>query len=218
MPPAFRKKTYRVSGLLGDVAELVPRAPDIFQIVARSRVSPALRETVMTAVARENACRYCTFVHTEWARHAGATDDELAGVTHRDATPFDEPRWRALEYARARAAADFGPVDPDVERAAGAVLDEVERRDLETIARLMTVANRCGNTLDALLSRLRGAPDLEGRLCDELVVSSLVVLATPPVVALLSLWRRELPTTIAAAFFRFSRQFDEEVGVGGDRR
>lgn len=167
---AFRKKTYSVGALVRDVAALVGRADDVADV--NTAMDPAFREQVMLAVARTNECRYCVFAHTDAGRHAGLTDADLARIEGMDPTDFDRRSWAAISYARALAQADLGPVDADHVAAVVEFHGEEGRRRIETATRLMTVANLTGNTVDALLSRLRGDPAPGARICDELAITS----------------------------------------------
>lgn len=167
---AFHKKTYSLRRLLADVAALVIRAGDVVDMTAA--MEPALREQVMLAVARTNACRYCVFAHTDAGRHAGLTDADLARLEGMDPADFNRGSWSAIAYARALAEADFGPLDADVVGTVVAEHGEDGRRHIETASRVMTVSNLAGNTVDALLSRLRGDPAPGSRAVDEVVISS----------------------------------------------
>lgn len=168
---AFRKKTYTLARLAADVAALAARAGDV--AAATRDMDPAFREQVMLAVARTNDCRYCIFAHTDAGRHAGLTDADLARIASIDPTDFDRRTWSAIAYARALAQADFGPVDGDIAAEVVATHGEEGRRNIEATARLMTVANLTGNTVDALVSRLRCDPAPGAHLIDEIVITSM---------------------------------------------
>lgn len=43
----------------------------------------------------------------------------------------------------------------------------------------MTFANLMANTLDAFIGRLKGAPDPDGRVLDEVLISSVLLLTGP---------------------------------------
>lgn len=209
----FRKKTYRLGELARDVWALAPRVPDIVAVWVGGRMKPALREEVMVAVARVNACRYCSYVHREWALHAGAAPEELERIERGDLRGVAHARWLAVDYARARAVVDFAPGPAVLEAWVADVYGAVGGRDIETVARVMTVANRVGNTFDALLSRLHGQPAPGGRIPDELVCALLFLCAAPWVVAGAAVARRKSPLKILHEFKEFSREF-EGTGSG----
>jgi hypothetical protein len=108
------------------------------------------------------------------ALEAGVTDAELAALENMDAAALDRRTWLALAYARERVGADFAPTADDEELVAiVAELGIQTARDVENVARVMTVANRIANTLNALPDRLRGHPVPESRLFDELLINML---------------------------------------------
>jgi hypothetical protein len=210
----FRKRTYTVAHLLRDVSYLLPKAPDLLAIW-RGRLDPVVREQVMVAVAEVNRCRYCAFVHTEWQRQVERTQAGSAGEPPALGTEAEQAQL-ATEFGAARAAVEFeGSValDPRFDG-----LGERERDDVETVARAMTVANRVGNTVDALLARLRGDPVEGSRLANELAIALLFAGAAPWVAALLAYWRRQDPLSLLRDFRRFSAAFESKPVAGGDDR
>jgi hypothetical protein len=106
------------------------------------------------------------------ALEAGVSDAELAALQTMDERVFDRPTWLAIAHARERTKADFAPIteddphDPLVE-----ALDTQTRRDVEDVARVMTVANRIANTLNALPDSWRGSPVPGSRLFDEVLIN-----------------------------------------------
>ena len=167
-------RVYRVSKLVRDLGSVIFRAPSLLSIWLGRRLSPALREQVVVAVAQANACRMCEHAHTRMALEAGVTDAELAALENMDENALDRRTWLALAHARERVAADFAPVvegahRADLERALG----RQAVSDVEDVARVMTVANRIANTLNALPDRLRGHPVPGSRLPDEVLINVL---------------------------------------------
>jgi AhpD family alkylhydroperoxidase len=130
-----------------------------------------MREKVIVAVAQANACRMCEHAHTRMALEAGVTDAELAALEKMDEQRLDRRTWLALAYARERATANFPPgSDPKTRRALDEELGPQTVRDVEDVARVMTIANRVANTLNALSDRLHGRPVPGSRLADELII------------------------------------------------
>jgi AhpD family alkylhydroperoxidase len=137
-------------------------------------MSTPLREQVIVAVAQANACRMCEHAHTRMALEAGVSDAELAAIEEMDEAAFDRGTWVAIAHARETAKADLRTTGQDrVDEAATLVLGDQTRRDVEDVARVMTVANRIANTLNALSDRWRGRPVPGSRLFDELVINVL---------------------------------------------
>ena len=163
---------YTVPELVRDLGSILTRVPDLWAIWIRGRLPRALREQIIVAVAQVNACRMCEHAHTRMALEAGVSDAELAALENMDESAFNRRDWLAIAHARERTQAKFAPV---LEEASQEGLSEAlgtqALRDVEAVARVMTVANRIANTLNALSDRWRGRPVPESRLFDELVIN-----------------------------------------------
>ena len=167
-------RTYTVRELLVDLKWVVTRLPSLWSIWVGGRLPRALREKVVVAVAQVNACRMCEHAHTRMAREAGVSDAELAALENMDEHAFDRRTWFAIAHARERAKGDFACVTTgESQTALVEVLGARTYRDVEDVARVMTVANRIANTLNALPDRRRGNPVPGSRLLDELFINFL---------------------------------------------
>jgi AhpD family alkylhydroperoxidase len=62
------------------VRAVVGAYPRLVAIYGAGRVNRGLRERVMVAVSRANACRGCTRVHEAWAVRVGASAEELQQI------------------------------------------------------------------------------------------------------------------------------------------
>lgn len=157
-----------------DLVSVCARVPSLLSIWVGGRLPRALREKVIVAVAQANACRMCEHAHTRMALEAGMTDAELAALEQMDPQGLDRRTWLALAYARERAEADFASSsEEEARQAVEEVLGPHMTRDIEDVARVMTVANRIANTLNALSDRRRGRPIPGSPLADELVINAL---------------------------------------------
>lgn len=87
-------------------------------------------------------------------------------------------------------------------------LSEVKRREVEVVARVMTVANRCANTLDALVARRSGAPAQDSRLLDEVVIAGLAGLMILAVAPRMMRYRKASFRGILRDLQRFSGDFE----------
>jgi len=198
----FRKKTYRLGELIRDLAALVPRLPVILSVWVRKRMDPLFREEIMVAVARTNECRFCHFVHGQWALAEGAGQAGRQGIGEESGRDEDPARGLALAYAQALASCDFGAVPADLERQVRELFSEGRRREIETVARVMTVANLSANTFDALLSRKKGIPSGHSRLVDELVIGAGFLLVYPVMIGVLAVLQRRSPSAVWRDFLR----------------
>lgn len=175
----------------------------------RQRIDRQTREAIMLAVSHAHDCRYCSFIHREWALHTGLPLSVISSIeAHADshleqtcASPRD-PLWLATTYAEALVRADFGPVAPLLEAAVAIEFSVGHRRRIETVAQVMTILNRSTNTFDALLARLSGDPVDDSRLLDEVLVSLFAWTVTLPMFVAVSLIRRESPRYVLRRFRR----------------
>ena len=163
---------YTVPELLRDLGLIVTRVPALGAIWIGGRLPRALREQIIVAVAQVNACRMCEHAHTRMALVAGVSDAELAALERMDESAFDRRAWLAIAHARERTRAEFAPAARGAsEKRLIEALGAQTLRDVEDVARAMTVANRIANTLNALPDRWRGSPVPGSRLFDELVIN-----------------------------------------------
>ncbi|MGB3049954.1 MAG: carboxymuconolactone decarboxylase family protein [Polyangiales bacterium] len=165
---------YTLPELVRDLGSILTRVPALWAIWTGGRLPRALREKIIVAVAQVNACTMCEHAHTRMALEAGVSDAELAALENLDESAFDRRTWLAIAYARERSKSGFAPVADDASQTdLTEALGAQTRRDVEDVARVMTVANRIANTLNALPDRWRGRPVPESRLLDELVINIL---------------------------------------------
>ena len=187
-------RTYLVSELVRDLLSVTARAPALWSIWVKRRLSPAMREKIIVAVAQANACRMCEHAHTRLALEAGVTDAELAALERMDAESLDRRTWLALAYARERTQAGFAPLsDVEIHPGLREELGLQTLRDIEDVSRVMTVANRVANTLNALSDRLRGNPVPGSKLADELVINVLLLPAAWLGVVVAAIRQRKSP-------------------------
>lgn len=197
---SFRSRVYSLPRVLGDLLRVAARPLSLWRVWVRGEPEPVLREQIMLAVAHANECRYCVVAHETWALAVGADERALtglAGLAGLDPERVDPATRVELAWALARLHAGFGPVDDELERALAERRTPRERIDLDTVVRVMTIANLAGNTFDALLARRRGAPAPDSRLADELVIAGAFALLAVPVSLLLSVRGRTTPLGLA---------------------
>jgi AhpD family alkylhydroperoxidase len=195
--------TYTLSQLAAAFKRFIPLAPRAGMVWGLRGIDPTLREEIMLTVAQTNGCRYCSYVHQEWAIRTGVSDDEIAQLEGTDPAAFDRAKWSALVYARSLTEHDFGRVPADILEDVAKHYSPSKRRNIEAAAVVMTIVNRSANTMDALLSRLRGAPASESSLA-ELVITTGLLAIGPAVVPALSLILGKSPLRLLKEFRAFT--------------
>ncbi len=166
----------------------------------RAELSERLREQLRYGVALTNQCRHCQVAHETFALHAGSSPAELAAIVGGDAAVFEPANWTAILYAQALAANDFAP-QPALRAETESFLGPEATDLVEQTALSMTVSNRCGNTYDAFLSRLHGAPDPDSRLRDELAVSAVFLVGAIGSALRVALLERQSPHRALSKLF-----------------
>jgi AhpD family alkylhydroperoxidase len=147
--------------------EIPLRLPGLLASYTRPSVlDPRTRERLILAVTEVNGCRYCAWIHGNWADFLGD------GISRLDAEEA------VLTYARA--CADAGkPLDPAPLRERGLPAASIEAVRA-TVAQI-EVSNLVGNTVDGLIARLtRKRPLSPVAAIQELaVIGAAVPLAIP---------------------------------------
>ena len=154
------------------------------------RVGKAFSERIMLAVTAVNGCRYCSYAHTRLALQNGLSADEvqrLLGGEIGQVTPEEGP---ALFFAQHYAESGGRPAADALQELKDVYGSNMADEILAHI-RMITMGNLSGNTIDALLSRLQGAPAEGSSLGHELLVLLMLVVGTP-VVALAVLMKQGL--------------------------
>ncbi len=157
----------------------------------------------MLTVAQTNSCRYCSYVHQEWAIRAGVSDEEIAQLEAADPATFDRAKWSALAYARALAEADFGQVPEEISQEVAKYYTRGDRRNIGAVAQVMSIANRSANTVEAFRSRLRGAP-VSGSLPAEIAITSALIAVSPALIPALSILLRKSPQRLLRELHAYS--------------
>jgi len=148
-------RTHTSRTLGPDVVALLRAGPRLLSIYTSSRVDPALRERVVVAVSRANACRQCTRVHEAWALRAGVPAAELERVGAGELAAIPAAHRPAVMYVTALAEARFKTIPDDAQAVADEHLDRGRQRDIAAVARLISFANLSVNTAHAAAHRLR---------------------------------------------------------------
>jgi AhpD family alkylhydroperoxidase len=164
-PRVARTHTLRTLG--ADIAALVRAGSPLLVIYGSSRVDPTLRERVIVAVSRANACRQCTRVHEAWALRVGVPTDELEQIGAGDLAR--DPRGAT---SRDRLCPRVGrgatkSIPPDAQAFTDEHLDPLapaRRRSDRTADQLRQPQRHIGHTvwIMQLASAVRGGPTLLG--------------------------------------------------------
>jgi len=176
--PSFSKRIYTWPSFKIAVADIFGHMEDLRSAVKAGRVSRPFSEKIMLAVTRVNGCRYCAFGHSRVALSVGVPEAELQKIMAGELGDFPEREAVALAFAQHYAESSCRPDPAAWQRFVNYYGDDTAQDILATM-RMITFGNLYGNTFDALLSRLSGAPAVGSSLWSELGVILGVFLLVP---------------------------------------
>jgi AhpD family alkylhydroperoxidase len=116
-------------------------------------ISPEFRERLMLAVTEVNKCRYCSYAHTKMALQSGLTPSEIKQILEHNVRICPDEEIPAILFAQHWAETNGHP-DSEVKLSLVKQYGESRSEMIETILRIMRVANLYGNTLDYLLFKI----------------------------------------------------------------
>lgn len=185
----FRKRIYNVATFRAAIDDAMDNLPDLRAAARGGRVDKAFAERLMLAVTAVNGCRYCSYGHSAAALRAGVEREEIAQLLGGDLAGAPAEQVPALLFAQHYAETEGHP-EPQAWHELETRYGPQTARDIMAYIRMIMVGNLSGNTLDALLSRLRGAPAVNSSLLQEVGVLAGSVLIIPASIIRHTLLRR----------------------------
>ena len=183
---SFNKRFYTPRSFLRDLRAILSHL-SAFEDTARGRrVSRAFAEKIMMSVTQVNGCRYCAYFHTRMALRAGVAPDEIKKLLAAELGDSPDDEAVALAYAQ-HWAETAGHPDPEAKRRFREFYGPQVSADILNWMRMINFGNLAGNTVDAFLSRLRGAPAQDSNPIGEFL---LFLLCAPFTLPLLATMRR----------------------------
>ncbi len=155
---SFDRRIFTRRLLAQDVRYLFCHTREISDLMRSRTVTRAFMERIMSVVTAVNDCPYCSWYHAKQALESGVDPDELRRLVslefYADASDLELP---ALLYAQDYAETNRHP-DPFVRRRLVEFHGDETAGHISLAIRMITFGNLAGNTFDAFLSRLEGAP------------------------------------------------------------
>ena len=153
----FRKRFYTPRAFAHDFAAAVRRIPRLRRARREGGLNRELSEKIMLVVTAVNGCRYCSYFHSLLALRSGIESSELEQLLALDIGHFPPQEAVALAFAQHYAESGGRPDAAALARLRGHYGTAAADQVLDYIG-MITMGNLAGNTVDAFLSRLRGAP------------------------------------------------------------
>ncbi len=155
------KRTLTSENILRTVANCAISFPVIVRSIFRPKTSKALRERVMLGVTAINDCRFCAWGHSHWAFSQGVSLEEVNQILGNQdgALKANDPAEAAAILFGQHYAEQLGKIDPDSILNLRNHFSAAQVREILAYVYFITFTNLSGNTVDAVLERIRG----EGR-------------------------------------------------------
>lgn len=178
----FNKRFYTPRTFLRGLGDILSHLSALQDTVRSQRVNRAFGEKIMMAVTQVNGCRYCAYFHTRMALRAGVAPDEIGKILGAEIGDFPDNEAVALAFAQ-HWAETAGHPDPEAKRRFREFYGPQVSADLLNWMRVINFGNLAGNSVDAFLSRLRGAPAQDSSLIGEFLLFLLCAPFTLPLLA-----------------------------------
>ena len=154
-PPANARRTLTRENVARTVRDVVVSTPVLLPALVRPRTSHALREKIMLAVSSVNECGYCQWGHAQLASVQGVSLEEINEIlNYQSLEAATSAEAAAILFAQGYAETG-GRVDPEAIAIIRTHYSEAEVAEILAYVRAITFGNLTGNTIDALLDRIR---------------------------------------------------------------
>ena len=152
------KRTMTSENILRTVANCAISFPLIIRSIFRPKTSKAMREKIMLGVTAINDCRYCAWGHSHWALSQGVPLEEINQIlSNQDVSlKAKNPAEAAAILFGQHYAEHLGQTDPDSVLNLRNHFSRAQVREIIAFVYFITFTNLSGNTVDAVLERVRG--------------------------------------------------------------
>ena len=156
--PRKLKRTLGSGNLFRMVASVLASSPVLLAALVRPRTSAALREKVMLGVTSVTDCRYCAWGHSHWAMAHGVSLEEINQILGQQTESLQakDPAEAAAILFAEHYAEHLEQFDPASIENLRTHYSDAQVAEILAYVRMVTLGGLAGNTLDALLDRLRG--------------------------------------------------------------
>ncbi len=141
-------------------------------------VSVEFGERIMMAVTEVNGCRYCSYFHSQVALKAGLNEEEIRETLSGDFSQAPEEELPALMFAQHYAETGGKPDEQTWERLVE-TYGQAKAEAIRGFIRAIMIGNAWGNAFDSLRVRLKGQPNADLTLLQEIIVILGPVLMLP---------------------------------------
>jgi len=151
------KRTLDFDSLFTLLAAVLASSPVLLTALFRPRTSAALREKVMLGATSVTDCRYCAWGHGHWAMANGVSLDEVNQILGQQTASLQAkaPAEAAAILFAQHYSEHLEQFDPAAIANLRLHYSDAQAAEILAYVRTITLGGLAGNTLDALLDRLR---------------------------------------------------------------
>lgn len=155
--PRVSKRTLGLDNFFSVLGAALASSPVLLRALFRPRTSAALREKVMLGVTSVTDCGYCAWGHGHWAMAHGVSLDEVNQILGQqtEALQASAPAEAAAILFAQHYAEHLEQFDPAAIDNLRTHYSDAQVAEILAYARTVTFGGLLGNSLDALLDRLR---------------------------------------------------------------
>ena len=152
------KRTLGFDNLFRLLGAVLASSPVLLRALFRPKTSAALREKVMLGATSVTDCRYCAWGHGHWAMAHGVSLEEVNQILGQQTETLQAkaPAEAAAILFAQHYAEHLEQFDPAAIDNLRLHYSEAQAAEILAYVRTITLGGLAGNTLDALLDRLRG--------------------------------------------------------------
>ncbi|QDU28981.1 Carboxymuconolactone decarboxylase family protein [Anatilimnocola aggregata] len=152
------KRTLTAANFLKTTANCAISFPILIRSVFSPKTSKALREKVMLGVTAINDCRFCAWGHSHWAASQGVSLEEVNQILSNqdNSLAASDPAEAAAILFGQHYAEQLDEIDPESVKNLHNYFSSAQVREIVGYVYFITFTNLSGNTVDALLDRVRG--------------------------------------------------------------
>jgi AhpD family alkylhydroperoxidase len=152
------KRTLTPANILKTTANCALSFPILIRSLFHPKTSKALREKVSLGVTAINDCRFCAWGHSHWATSQGISLEEVNQIlsNENDSLKATNPAEAAAILFGRHYAEQLDQIDPESVKNLHNYFSPAQVREIIGYVYFITFTNLSGNTVDALLDRVRG--------------------------------------------------------------
>jgi len=151
----FKKRVVNIKTQNRHIRMFIRQVDAFIQAQKNPAISKSFRESVNLAISQVNGCKLCSFVHAKNALKSGMSKEEVDLLLNGGLENAPKDQLEALLFAQHYADTKGNP-DPKLEQKLLKTYGKEKTNDIMASILMMNLTNLHGNTIEALVLRLKG--------------------------------------------------------------